>query len=48
LVFVVAGLMFLPSVFGFDGVWLTIPFAELVTILFSVWLIIKYKNEYGY
>ena len=38
LVFVVLGIVLLPSFLGLDGVWLTIPAAELGAIIFSLFL----------
>ena len=34
-VFIVAGIMTLPQILGVNGVWLAVPFAELMTLLFS-------------
>ena len=49
LVFVVLGIVLLPSFLGLDGVWLTIPAAELGAIIFLlVFLPGKYRNRYGY
>lgn len=38
IVFVILGIMILPSLIGVSGVWLTIPFAEIVTIIISIYL----------
>ena len=48
LVFVVLGIVLLPSFLGLDGVWLTIPAAELGAIIFSLFFTWKYRNRYGY
>ena len=48
LIAVVIGAMTLPIVFGLDGIWLTVVFAELVTVALSAFLLKKYKNRYRY
>lgn len=48
LVFVVLGIVLLPWIWDLDGVWLTIPAAELGAILFSLFLTWKYRFRYGY
>lgn len=48
LVFVVLGIVTLPLFWGLDGVWLTMPFAELAAIFFSLGLTWKYRGRYGY
>lgn len=48
LVFVLIGILFLPELFGINGIWLIIPFAEIMTLLFSVYYARKYKKVYGY
>lgn len=35
-IFIALGLMILPTFFGIDGVWLTIPVAELLTLIISI------------
>ena len=44
LVFVVLGIVLLPWIWDLDGVWLTIPAAELGAILFSLFLTWKYLS----
>ena len=48
LVFVVTGILVLPLFWGLDGVWLTIPFAELTAVFFSLALTWKHRARYGY
>ncbi|MEI8216166.1 MAG: MATE family efflux transporter [Eubacteriales bacterium] len=48
LVFVCLGIFILPRFFEIDGVWLTVPFAECITILLSVYFLKKYRNTYHY
>lgn len=41
-------LIVLPEIFGLPGVWWALPVAEILAILVAVFMIIKYKDEYGY
>lgn len=47
LVFIVIGLMTLPTAFGLDGVWMTMPVAEVLTLVacFVILFIHKQKNN---
>ena len=47
-VFIVASMLLLPMALGVDGVWLAIPVAELLTIFFSVYFFLRYRNVYHY
>lgn len=47
-VFIVLGLLLLPLVLPVDGVWLAVPFAELVTLVMSVVFIVKCRGVYHY
>ena len=40
--------LILPRLLGVTGVWLSITVAEIITILFSVFYIWKYRDAYGY
>lgn len=42
IVFIIVGIMIMPRLFGIDGVWATVPCAELLTLLIVVFL---YKNS---
>lgn len=48
LVFIVIGIFFLPMVFKVNGIWLAVPFAEILSILVSLYFIRREKNNYGY
>lgn len=48
LLFIVVGLAILVPVFELNGIWMTIPFAEFVTVGISIALLKKYRKEYGY
>ena len=39
LVFIVMGITILPFMFGTEGIWLTVPFAELLTVFVSFYLL---------
>lgn len=47
-VFLVMGIMLLPYVLEVDGIWLAVPFAELLTLVVSVLCILLYKKQYHY
>lgn len=48
LIMVIIGVMTLPFVFGLDGVWLTVVFAEITTVALAFFMFNKYKNVYHY
>lgn len=48
LVLQVIMILFLPTVFGIDGVWLAVVVAEVLTFLVTVWLFIRNKERYHY
>ncbi len=43
LVFIVIGITVLPKLIGINGIWFTVPFAELITFMISLYLMNKYK-----
>lgn len=45
ILFVPLGIIILPQIFGVDGVWLSIPFAELITFVIGS-VLIKKSNDY--
>jgi putative MATE family efflux protein len=47
-VMVIIGAVTLPRLFGLDGVWLTVCFAEIITVALSVFMFNKYKDIYHY
>lgn len=47
-IFLSSGIIFLPSLIGVNGVWLAVLLAEIMTLVFSLFYIYKYKNIYGY
>lgn len=48
LVLVIIGIIILPVFFDVNGVWLTIPFAELLTLIVAVSLTKRYSTYYHY
>ncbi|MGL4990216.1 MAG: MATE family efflux transporter [Sarcina sp.] len=44
--FVIIGIFTLPILFGLNGIWLTLPFAEILTIIISIYFIIKNREKY--
>ena len=47
-VFIIVGINILPRLLGVNGVWFTIPLAEILTIIISIFFIKKYKRKYHY
>ncbi len=48
LVFLIIPMLILPGIFDVDGVWLSMPAAEVLSILLSVFCFKKYKSKYHY
>lgn len=48
LILVIIGVSVLPIFFGVNGIWLTIPFAEIVTLFLSIIFTKKYSHHYQY
>lgn len=46
--FLSASIVFLPQVMGVDGIWLSVPAAEALTICISLAFFIKYRKRYSY
>ena len=42
------GMVILPKIMGVNGVWLVVPFAEIITLVISLSYIYKYRKEYMY
>lgn len=45
-VFLIAALIALPMQIGADGIWLAVPLAEGVALLFSLYALYRYRNDY--
>ncbi len=48
LAFVVVGTAVLPIFFDINGIWMTMPFAESMTLFLSVYIIRRYREKYQY
>lgn len=48
LIFLIIPLLVFPAVFGVDGVWISMPKAEVLSILLSVFYFKKMKSKYHY
>lgn len=46
--FLVACLLFLPFIWGVDGIWAAVPIAEALAFFISVYYLIKYRKVYKY
>lgn len=47
-VFIMLGLLLLPKVLEINGLWLAVPIAEFMTLVLSVILINKFRQQYHY
>ncbi len=45
LLFILIGMMILPNLLGVHGIWMTIPFAEALTVLLGIGLLIKSSKK---
>ena len=48
LVFITAGLLVLPVFLNVTGIWLAVPLAELLALIVSAALILRYRTHYQY
>ena len=46
--FILISVLTLPHFLGIDGVWLSVPAAEAVTLLLSAWFLRRYRSKYHY
>lgn len=47
-IFIVGGVLILPKILGVNGIWISVPVAEVLAIVISINYIYKYKDDYGY
>ena len=47
-VFMLATMLMLPLILGVNGIWLATPAAELMALLLSAGMFLKYRKRYGY
>lgn len=48
LVFIVISVLVLPLLIGINGVWLSVPVSELLSLIVSIFYLKKYKSKYKY
>ncbi len=48
LVFLIVPLLILPELIGINGVWLSRPLAEVLSIALSIFCFRKYRSKYNY
>ena len=48
ILFLIAALVFLPMIFGSDGVWFALPAAEFLGVLVAAVMLLKNRKKYGY
>ena len=48
LILFIIGIILLPNLVGINGVWLVVPFSEIITILLGAFYVYKYKEKYMY
>ena len=47
-VFMLVTMIVLPIILGVNGIWLATPAAELMALVLSVFMFLKYRKRYGY
>lgn len=47
-VFLVLAIIILPIIFDINGLWLAVPISEILTLIISLYFILKYKKFYNY
>ena len=47
-VFMMIAMIALPRLFGVNGIWLATPAAELMVLVLSVFMLLRYRRKYGY
>ncbi len=47
-VFLILAIIILPIMFNINGLWLSVPISEILTLFLSFYFIKKYKAKYGY
>ena len=47
-VFMLITMIVLPIILGVNGIWLATPAAELMALVLSVFMFLKYRKRYGY
>lgn len=47
-IFFILGVIILPPIWGINGIWLIVPFSEILSLSFCILYVFKYRNTYGY
>lgn len=47
-VFLIGAIFILPEIFNTVGIWISVPIAEILTIIVSIMYMCKYRSIYGY
>lgn len=47
IVFIISGIIILPMLIGINGVWLTVPFAEFITLVIGMYMLKKNNEEFA-
>ena len=47
-IFLAGSILILPLLWGLDGLWLSVPIAECMALVLSVFFVKRYKMKYGY
>ena len=47
-VFLIGAIFILPEIFNTVGIWVSVPIAEILTIIVSIMYMCKYRSIYGY
>ena len=47
-VFMLITMLVLPAVLGVNGIWLATPAAELMALVLSILIFVKYRSRYQY
>lgn len=48
LIFFILWILILPLLLNITGIWLVVPFAEVTTLIFTIFFLFIYRNKYGY
>ncbi|MDE6182183.1 MAG: MATE family efflux transporter [Eubacteriales bacterium] len=47
-IFLILTIILLPILLGINGLWLSVPVSEILTLIVSIYFIKKYRKKYGY
>lgn len=46
--FILIAILLLPQIMGVDGIWLSIPFAEVMALIVSIGFVFHFRHVYHY